>query len=720
MRTLSLILGLLITANSVFPQSPRAVDSSDVIRVVDEMLAIRNKDIRKQDSLIGEAIRLSEQLDRNDYLLKLYNFWSVLKLQQNEYHLATDLSSRALNAAKGTKLEKSVFFRDAVTQQTLCYFYLGKQDSCINWAIYGKSLCQPAGDAFNYSVILTLEAINRMSSWPAERVEILFDSAIRLARQTPSPHDDMMAGYNKAAFLKTAGKKDWVRSIEALTSLQEIIDHPDFVSARDKPYQRVPFWFRGARPSLYRELSQFYFQLSNLGDACYYQEEIVKEYKRTGNYAYLPYVWSDLAEYETFRDDKQKVKHIYDSCSLLIREYYKKDEIPIPSFYYAGGWLAEQDNDFRKATALYQKAIAAAAPVFHVSSIALFGAYTSSGDHASADLLHENIREQLKNDPVFFHEVLFEKELAGYYRSKGDEKAATRSLLEYYRLKDSMTTAARYYMINEAETRFKTREREKELELVNKEKLVQQKALQQKTWQVIFLVGGLIFLLGSLLLLFRFYKNKKQQALVLKQKNQQIETLIRELHHRVKNNLQVVSSLMSLQSNRVDDDKARQALEEGKTRVDAMAMIHQKLYMDNELAAVDMSDYLENLSLSLANSFGYDRSNVRTTINLPGKSMDIDRAIPIGLIVNELVTNAFKHAFKGIKEPLISISLQQTGDKTIELKVADNGKGMPAATNMKKPGSFGMKLVHTLVSQLNGELNILQQDGTVFKIDIRT
>lgn len=215
-------------------------------------------------------------------------------------------------------------------------------------------------------------------------------------------------------------------------------------------------------------------------------------------------------------------------------------------------------------------------------------------------------------------------------------------------------------------------------------------------------------------------KKELQEAYTLTtEKNKYIESLIRELHHRVKNNLQVVSSLMSLQSNRLDDDKAKQALEEGRTRVDAMAMIHQKLYLDNELAAVDMSDYLKNLSLSLANSFGFDNTNVRTTIELPGKSMDIDRAIPIGLIVNELLTNAFKHAFKDIAHPLISISLKQTEEKTIELKVADNGKGLQPAADLKKSGSFGMKLVHTLVDQLNGELSLKQNPGTVFTIAIR-
>ncbi len=719
MRSLFLVLCLLVAAQLSFAQSYNPADSATVIRIIDNMVALNNTDIKKQDSLIQEAIQLSAKLERKDYLLKFYHLWSALKLQQNEYRQAIDLCQKAINAAKEASLENDISFRDAVTQLTMCYSYMNKEDSCIRWAVYGKDLCRQAKDDFNYSILQTLEAINRTGDWSDKRIEALYDSAIMLATYTDNPHDDMMAGFNKAYFLQVTAKQDWVRSIETLTALQKIIDHPGLTVNKTKPYHRVPFWFRSARVSVYAELSHLYFQLSDLDDACYYQEEIVKEYRRIGNYTYLPYLWSDLAMYETFRGDAQKVKHIYDSCRLLIREHFKKEDIPIPSFYYAGGWLAEQKRNYDEAIPLYQKAVAAMEPGFHVASLALFRSYTKAGRNAEADSLRIAITGKLERHHIFFHKVLFKKELANYYNLRGNEELATQSLLEYYQLKDSITTAARYYMVNEVETRFKTREREKEIGVMNKEKLVQQKELQQKKWENIFLIGGVILFLGLSVVFYLFYKNKKQQAILLKQKNQQIETLIRELHHRVKNNLQVVSSLMSLQSNRLDDDKAKQALEEGKTRVDAMAMIHQKLYMDNELAAVDMSDYLKSLSLSLANSFGFDNTNVQTIIELPDQSMDIDRAIPIGLIVNELVTNAFKHAFKDISHPLIAISLKQNEEKSIELKVADNGKGLQPAADFKKSGSFGMKLVHTLVDQLNGELSINQHQGTVFIIDIR-
>ncbi|GAA0563148.1 sensor histidine kinase [Chitinophaga japonensis] len=214
-------------------------------------------------------------------------------------------------------------------------------------------------------------------------------------------------------------------------------------------------------------------------------------------------------------------------------------------------------------------------------------------------------------------------------------------------------------------------------------------------------------------------KQKLEEAYrITTEKNEYIESLIRELHHRVKNNLQIVSSLLSLQSNRVADDKARLALEEGKTRVDAMAMIHQKLYMDNELASVNIEEYLGHLSASLANSFGYDAQHVHMQVQLSNRSMDIDLAIPIGLIVNELITNAFKHAFQGVAQPAIKLTLLEQPDH-LELTVADNGRGLRLPEGLESPGSFGMKLVQTLVEQVNGAMTVRQHPGTTYTIEIR-
>lgn len=237
-----------------------------------------------------------------------------------------------------------------------------------------------------------------------------------------------------------------------------------------------------------------------------------------------------------------------------------------------------------------------------------------------------------------------------------------------------------------------------------------------------------LFFTSLVIWLFRRSYDREQQTIMqqkkelealyneAQEKNKYIESLIRELHHRVKNNLQVVSSLMSLQSNRVEDEHARMALEESKTRVDAMAMIHQKLYVDHELAAVNMQDYLHELAVSLVSSFGLPAAAVHTTVRLHNPSMNIDKAVSIGLIVNELVTNACKHAFKAIPDPKLFISLEQDAAQ-LQLCIADNGIGLKK--NAATESGFGLKLVHILVNQLDAAIEMHNQEGTRYNIQMK-
>jgi two-component sensor histidine kinase len=238
-----------------------------------------------------------------------------------------------------------------------------------------------------------------------------------------------------------------------------------------------------------------------------------------------------------------------------------------------------------------------------------------------------------------------------------------------------------------------------------------------------------LFFTALVIWLFRRSYDREQRTIMTQKKelealytdaqerNSYIQSLIRELHHRVKNNLQVVSSLMSLQSNRVEDAQAKIALEEGKTRVDAMAMIHQKLYVDHELAAVNMLEYLQQLTSSLAGSFGLPASAVETKVELPNPSMNIDRAVSMGLIVNELVTNACKHAFKNISHPKMYIQLSQH-ENELRLTVADNGVGVKKTDEMEN--SFGLKLVRILVNQLDATMQVTSEAGTSYQIQMKT
>lgn len=319
----------------------------------------------------------------------------------------------------------------------------------------------------------------------------------------------------------------------------------------------------------------------------------------------------------------------------------------------------------------------------------------------------------VRNDGSELQQTIY-RSLGEHYQETGDFEKAASYQAKYISIRDTLFTEGEAINMVKAQSSYEMEKKESQLLLEKKEKELNAVELAARNKTIWLMAAGLLLLVLALGSYIRSYHQKKKAAALLNEKNERIETLVRELHHRVKNNLQVVSGLLSLQSNGTEDETARLAMEEGRSRINAMAMIHQRLYMDKDLASIDVKDYLENLSRSLAGSYGYTEQNIRTNVHLPDTSLDIDLVMPIGLIVNELVTNAFKHAFTGIKEPSVTISLQQTQAKQLELQVSDNGKGMVE----EKAGSFGMKLVQTLVKQLNGKMTVRQDPGTAYTIEI--
>jgi two-component sensor histidine kinase/tetratricopeptide (TPR) repeat protein len=195
------------------------------------------------------------------------------------------------------------------------------------------------------------------------------------------------------------------------------------------------------------------------------------------------------------------------------------------------------------------------------------------------------------------------------------------------------------------------------------------------------------------------------------------ELLLREIHHRVKNNLEVVSSLLALQSAHIDDPGTREAMQEGQNRVHSIGIVHQKLYQGENLGAIEMKDYFLNLSESILDSFGAD-SRISVELVMEKISVDIDTAVPLGLIVNELLTNALKYAFPQQQQGNVIIKLEQRAGGLLHLEVSDNGVGKSGAT---RGTGFGGQLVSLLTRQLNGTVSEEIKNGTKvffnFKMD---
>jgi len=206
-------------------------------------------------------------------------------------------------------------------------------------------------------------------------------------------------------------------------------------------------------------------------------------------------------------------------------------------------------------------------------------------------------------------------------------------------------------------------------------------------------------------------KHEVQTQKSLKEK----QTLLEEIHHRVKNNLAVVSSLLELQKNEASDG-VRSILQDTQSRIHSIAMIHEKLYKTETLSEIDIREYIGDFTKMIANSFNSDQKDITITKEVQSFTLDITKAVPVGLILNELLNNAYKHGFSDAESGELRITLRKEDEESV-LRVADNGKGLPDDFSLTDQQSLGMTLIQTLTNQLEGELEIFSENGwTSFQV----
>jgi len=189
------------------------------------------------------------------------------------------------------------------------------------------------------------------------------------------------------------------------------------------------------------------------------------------------------------------------------------------------------------------------------------------------------------------------------------------------------------------------------------------------------------------------------------------EALLKEIHHRVKNNLQVTSSLLRLQAAAIDDDHSREMFEETENRIRSMALVHEKLYQATNLSRIDFADYIRTLGDLLFRSSAINPDNVTLDVSGSEIFLSIDAAVPCGLIFNELLSNALKHAFPGDRKGKISVHLNEHGDGPISMSVRDDGVGLPAVFDFDRTETLGLQLVQALVGQIDGRITIERRDA---------
>lgn len=294
------------------------------------------------------------------------------------------------------------------------------------------------------------------------------------------------------------------------------------------------------------------------------------------------------------------------------------------------------------------------------------------------------------------------------YSKLGDYKTALEYKQKAYDLRDRIASIESDAKMSEMLTKYETKKKE---ETISTQKTT---ISQQKLIKSLF-IGLAVLLLGLLIIGYISYQNRAKKNRLLAIKNAENELLLKEIHHRVKNNLEIVSSLLALQSSQIDDQSTKDAMQESQNRVNSIGIVHQKLYQGTNLGAIEMKDYVLNLSESILDSFGADEK-VELELAMEKLDLDIDTAVPLGLIINELITNTVKYAFPNGENGKLTIKLERKANSILQLIVADNGVGK---SGVLQGTGFGGQLISLLTHQLNGTMQEQNDNGTIVTFDFK-
>ncbi len=316
--------------------------------------------------------------------------------------------------------------------------------------------------------------------------------------------------------------------------------------------------------------------------------------------------------------------------------------------------------------------------------------------------LQRSIRTATEDFGDIYYLGLIYQELSEAYEGKNNIKESFKAYKKYHELTQRVFNSDADQRIAQMQTEMELNQKESTISL-QMEKLKQQATIQVFT---LILTGLMIFFL---FFLYRVFIKRKKYSLLLEKQNKEKEFLLKEIHHRVKNNLETISSLLSLQTSQIDNQELQDIMIESQNRVHSMGMIHQNLYQGENMTSIEMKQYFRNLGGYIIDSFDATEQ-ITFDCAMDSLELDVDRAIPIGLIVNELITNSLKYAFPDKRKGKVTISLSET-DSHLHLKVSDDGVGFDMDSGIKGTG-FGTQLINLLTRQLDGNMTLVKSRGT--------
>lgn len=415
----------------------------------------------------------------------------------------------------------------------------------------------------------------------------------------------------------------------------------------------------------------------------------------------------------------------YENSNIDSAEYFYRKVLSLQSdkntllgstIYLNLGNIHQRRNEFKKAFAMYQKSL-------ELSNL--------SGDVYQEIISLQNIGSIYENTKEYKKAITYYEKALDVNKkiiSKDQQKALLFNMSTCYQKLSNYALAYQYYLkadslsdnlyneeregqIAEMQAKFKTEQKDQELVV---QKAINEKKISERN--AFILTSVLLFALLTIIILI-YIKTKRVNKMLASQKKtiekREYEKglLLRELHHRTKNNLQLVSSLLNLQANQLKDTEAANAVKEGQARVEAMALIHRDLYRKENITKINLKTYLGNMVSNLMSSYNFSPSLMTLVMDVSEIEMEADLAIPLGLIANEIISNAFKHAFVNNQHPELIIMAGEITENQLHLLVRDNGHGIKNGSS--KEESFGVTMVHSLVKQLQGSITFENSRGCV-------
>ncbi len=572
---------------------------------------------------------------------------------------------------------------------------------------------------------------------------VLLDQALTIARKLDDKESEAKILFRKIVSLRLHGDQE--KALQLNRTVLPLADNP-----ASGPW--------GGK--IYHTLSHFYME-DLAGDSCLYFLQKAESLNIQRGEAYANYlVYADIANnYENQKLDKEQESYLQKAYEVSKTKLIRKDHglvlYLLMEFYFERSRMADYARYAREYLELMGEGEDwMKNDKFH--NVLYFFAPDASID-AKIERMHQAIGEQTRlehwNNLIISYDYLIELEengghleealdaamrglrltveqkklyqqkgfleiIAHLYEKMGQPANSLNYLKQTMLLDDSLRTKTMEYNLQDLEVKYQTQLKEEELQRSN---LQLDKKRTENT--LLFYISGSLLALAGLSLGFLRYKSRINTK--LEDQNRRItdaleerEGLLREIHHRVKNNLQVVSSLLNLQSKKTQDASSKAVFKDGQNRVKSMAIIHQNLYLSEDLAGMNVNDYIRQLTHHLFHSFQVDDQDIQLHTDVDDVVLDVETLIPLGLILNELLSNTLKHAFTAQTKGEIDVTLRHHPNELV-LTVKDNGRGISKTELEQDSQSFGLRLIRDFARKLEAEMEISNHAGTWVEMHIR-